>query len=551
MGIIKRAAALPRRKTVISATNSVANSIDWSRFSDEQNAIIDWETKSTGNLFVEALAGTGKTTTIIALSTKMSGNVAFAAFNKKIADEIKSRVNNSVRVGTFHSFGLRAWAIANGRNVVVDAYKSSRMCDELNVPWEWRDAIKLLVSFAKQSGVGVVWDAGDTEVWRGVVEHYSVLDQVRDGSRRGYGNSTAEEDDKIVDDLMAIGMKGVDWCRSVPHVIDFDDMLWLPLVEGVRVEKYDRLLVDEAQDTNVVRRLLAEAMMGKDSRAVFIGDRHQSIYGFTGADHDAVDLIINHFDCKTLPLTTTFRCSHEATKLAQQFVPAIVAHPSNEQGCVLSTGWPVPLTTTASSGFGVEARSSGGLTMEFSPGDAILCRNTKPLIVLAFMLLKKGIGCHVEGKDIGRSIEVLVNKWRVETVRALVVNLESYREKETQRLRDKHGDRAAYRVAALDDRVDTVLALCEDCTHTSQVRQKISSMFKDTDNGSSTITLSTVHKAKGREWARVFVLGWNEYMPSQWARQDWEKIQEHNIQYVAVTRTKRDLVLMRDLPREK
>ena len=39
-------------------------------------------------------------------------------------------------------------------------------------------------------------------------------------------------------------------CRTQTHIIDFDDMIWMPIVNGYPFPKYDVLFVDEAQDFN-------------------------------------------------------------------------------------------------------------------------------------------------------------------------------------------------------------------------------------------------------------------------------------------------------------
>src|SRR4051812_27974484 len=81
--------------------------------SAQQAAVLDWVSRGRGSAFVEAVAGAGKTTTLIEVLKLTKGSVAFAAYNKKIADEIKEKVEplglgNRVRVGTFHSFGYAA-----------------------------------------------------------------------------------------------------------------------------------------------------------------------------------------------------------------------------------------------------------------------------------------------------------------------------------------------------------------------------------------------------------------------------------------------------------
>ena len=45
----------------------------------------------------------------------------------------------------------------------------------------------------------------------------------------------------------------------------------------------------------------------------------------------------------------------------------------------------------------------------------------------------------------------------------------------------------------------------------------------------------------------MFILGFNKYMPSKYARQEWQKDQERNIIYVAITRSKNELALVEAL----
>jgi superfamily I DNA/RNA helicase len=78
----------------------------------------------------------------------------------------------------------------------------------------------------------------------------------------------------------------------------------------------------------------------------------------------------------------------------------------------------------------------------------------------------------------------------------------------------------------------------------NEVKQRIETLFKDTDEGRTahTLTLSTVHKAKGREWPTVYVLDYYKRMPSKAARLPWEREQELNLIYVAFTRAQERLV---------
>lgn len=515
-------------------------------YSPEQDAVRRWVQHGTGNAFVEAVAGSGKTTTIVGACGLMRGTVAFAAFNKKIADELRARIpNRQVAVGTFHSFGFRAWS--RGREVTVDAERKRwRMLDQCTVPKPLRRAVPLMVSVAKQSMVGRVWQPTDEDAWREVIAHHDVLLLADEGAR--------------IDDLIEYAERCVVWSSLEERQIDYDDMLWLPLLSGVPFERRDWVVVDEAQDTNVARRMLAQQMLARGGRALFVGDRHQSIYGFTGADSDAVDLIFQHFDpCTPLPLTYTFRCSKAATKLAQRWVPQITAAESNAEGRVLElsaaefralvpkpgpqlvTAEPTATTTEPTTVTAEPPRR----TKVIGPGDAILCRNTKPLVTMAWQLIRAGVRAHVEGRKIGDSLRLLVDRWKVSTIAELGFELARYQQREEARLLAEK-DGAGYQIEALADRLDTVRVLMEGCDTLDALRRKINELFADTDDaeGSNRVTLSTVHKAKGREWNRVFVLGWHELMPSRHARQAWQQQQERNIQYVAATRTKGELVLV-------
>jgi superfamily I DNA/RNA helicase len=108
-----------------------------------------------------------------------------------------------------------------------------------------------------------------------------------------------------------------------------------------------------------------------------------------------------------------------------------------------------------------------------------------------------------------------------------------------------------YKAQSIHDRCDTIRALCEDLDtgrgSVRALRLRIEELFKDSEGGMRgprMLTLSTVHKAKGREWPRVFLLHPKALMPSKRARPGWELEQEHNLMYVAYTRAQSELVFV-------
>lgn len=515
----------------------------WSPY---QQAVFDHVERGTGSAVVIAVAGSGKTTTLVEAVGRMRGTVGVAMFNKSAQLDFQAKLEraghatNYVReVGTFHKFGFAAvrQASAYERTRLDADAKQARAETETRLtgdrvtqmPHELRAFVHRLVGLAKNAGVGCLAEIDDDEAWWAIVRRQDLSAELPEGDTP----------------------LGIEWAQAAlrwhlavaPEIINFDDQLWLPLVRNLWMPRqFNWFLIDEAQDTNAARRALARKLLRPGGRLVAVGDPRQAIYGFTGADADSIDLIRAEFSAVELPLTISYRCPLAVVREARAVVSHIEAAPGAAEGSVSSAAYEDLLPRTA--------QTAGGKTMDppalaLGPDDAVLCRKTAPLVKLAFSLIRAQIPCHVEGKEIGRGLMALATKWRTpRTIDALRARLERYREEEVEKLTAKGRETQAENLA---DRVETLLVLMEGCPDLACVQAKIDRMFAD---GAPTLTLSTVHKSKGREWGRVVVLGREEYMPSPWARQDWQQVQEANLIYVAVTRAMRELIYV-SAPPEK
>ena len=179
----------------------------------------------------------------------------------------------------------------------------------------------------------------------------------------------------------------------------------------------------------------------------------------------------------------------------------------------------------------------------FQPGAVILCRNTAPLVAFAYSLLKRDIPCRILGRDIGAQLITLVKKLRAANLEDLIQKLDVWLNREVERaIKDDRSPDSLY------DKADCIRffidSLDEDSRSVDSLLAKIELMFVDDTNGSlaSRVTLSTVHKAKGLEFPTVFILDFEKYMPSKWAKRPWQRVQERNLIYVAVTRAMEKLV---------
>jgi DNA helicase-2/ATP-dependent DNA helicase PcrA len=503
--------------------------------SPEQAAALRWASEGTGNAILTAVAGAGKTSTLLELCQQIRSDdsrrgrlsgVVYCAFNKKIADEVAFKIQQrgigGIKSATFHSLGFGAWRKVAPK-VRVEAEKTELIMNGQQVPKELRPFVRSLVSLAKQHCVGIAGTPSGWQAYEALVDHYDLSEKL-----------TSWDDDWSPGDDEDRQARGIEWAMKILQasndklleLIDFDDMLYAPLLRSAQLSQYTWVLIDEAQDTNTARRLLAERMLSPQGRLVAVGDPRQAIYGFTGADADSLDLIRNTFTAIELPLTVSFRCSKAVVAHAQRWVDHIQSADTAPQGSV--------------------GTISGEQFSKIVPDrtDVILCRITRPLIEMALDFLRRRIPAHVEGRDIGQSLIALCKKWRTATtIGVLRTRLEDYFQHESGRLVEKGLE---HKIAQLQDRVDSLLAIMQDLADddpTDKAIQLINSIFQDTDGKPiQSITLSTIHKAKGREWPRVYLYGRNLWMPHRMAKLEWQKEQEFNLIYVGVTRAQLDLV---------
>lgn len=85
----------------------------------ELKAILEGVKGSNDHLMIEAVAGSGKTTTLLKIceTFERGRSVQFLAYNRHIAQELKSRVPSHVFVNTSHSMGLSLVKKALGRKI--------------------------------------------------------------------------------------------------------------------------------------------------------------------------------------------------------------------------------------------------------------------------------------------------------------------------------------------------------------------------------------------------------------------------------------------------
>lgn len=499
------------------------------------------------NIQVQAVAGSGKTTTLVqALNrwpVELLRDTLFCAFNKEIATELGLRVPQGVAAKTIHSIGLGAIMAAmkatcpgwspdkingNKYRMMIRAYWEEK--SDAEMPAEVFSALFDLVHFARVT----LADYKVPEALEALIDEYEIEVPVN------YRSYILEWVPMFLE-WGAFGRSREDGGKFDPfrptwgpeEMIDFDDMIWLPQVREWNPKRFARVMVDECQDLSRAQLALVTKSLKPGGIFIFVGDPNQAIYGFTGADARSYQNIQIRTDAIQLPLSVCYRCPRAVIDLAKQIVPQIESGPDASVGVV-------------------ETIQSDSFTALAQPNDMVLCRVNAPLIATAFQLLAEGKRARVRGRDIGAQMVKLIDtiaKRSGFTFGSFPDAVEGWRKGELASLNPKKDNEM--RIASINDRADSIGALygaavSRGARSVADLRAEVQALF--VDDGQGYIILSSIHRAKGLEANRVFVLKPN-LLPHPMAKGDRQLEQEQNLRYVAVTRAKRELYFVADRPR--
>ena len=254
--------------------------------------------------------------------------------------------------------------------------------------------------------------------------------------------------------------------------------------------------------------------------------------GFAGADADSFWNIQRRTRATLLPLSVCYRCPTSHLDMARSIVPEIEAAPGAIAGEIET----------------IEEEQIGDWVQ---PGDMIICRLTAPLVKICIQLIERRMSARVRGRDIGEQLNAIV---RAVTEQPLYRWeefgrwLNTYADRQIDKLAQREG--SENQIESLRDRVEAVRVCYQsfEVESAQQLMEEIEKLFNDDEPD---IILSTVHKSKGLENDRIFVL-YPEKLPLIWeGQQDWEFSQEMNLRYVALTRAKKAMIFIREKPKKK
>jgi len=354
------------------------------------------------------------------------------------------------------------------------------------------------------------------EVFQHLVDHYQV------------DLGTQEAEIRELTDIL------LDKSLKMTDLLDFNDQIVFPTLYDLRPwRKADLGLVDEAQDLNASQQ---EVIFRFLERMVLVGDPNQAIYGFAGADVDSIPNMTKRLGqsnrgVQEMKLTVTRRCGKKIVEEAQAIVPEFEAHDMNQEGEVKWASQE-------------EARE------QMTDRDMVLCRLNAPIVSLAFGLIRENRKCHIQGRDLGQQLKLTIKNSKATDPGEFLNWLDKYQETEMARLKKRRNVDPDVLIA-LEDKCAVLRVFFEDATSMEAVvgkGGKIDKVFQlEYEEGrepNEGIKLSSVHRAKGLEADRVYILR-PEKMPHPMAKSAWARAQEMNLKYVAITRAIKELIWVR------
>ncbi len=501
-------------------------------YSRYQQAIFDCLTLGSGNVVIEAVAGSGKTTTIVETFKRWqaagnTGRAIFLCFNKSIAETLASRVPAGVETKTLHSASYGAIRRAFPKLGKVDEHKLDDHARDLvqkKFPTYPPTAHRtIILDLCRSYGLlkGTMTDLTSPEAIIETLAEYSV--ELEDANT---ASTLLGDLDKVM--------------REDKTRVTFDEMLSFVTDHDVPMPKYTLIALDESQDLNKLQIAIVGKMLAANGRLFSVGDSRQSCYGFRGADSAAMDRIRDAFRVPAnnqLPLSITYRCPKAVVRYAQQFVAHIEAADSAPEGSVVERQGTLKAFTQT--------------LMELEPGNMVCCRANAPLVSCALKLIANHRRARIKGRDIGKAIgklaKDLLKKASDQDVTTLARLAEEYCRKQSEKLRAARKDRQADQV---EDKCETLLAVIDGAHSIQEVEDRLETLFSDNaDRGA--VMFSSIHRAKGLEAETVVWLGPEI---SDWildkCKTDAARQQEENLKYICITRAQHTLIVQPLPPRK-
>jgi DNA helicase-2/ATP-dependent DNA helicase PcrA len=543
-------------------------------FTDEQQRIFNFVQNETGHGIIDAVAGAGKTTTIIECAKFVGTNrpILFCAFNNSISSEIFGKFRqlamHNVTVKTIHALGkqILQMNIGSKNKITLTENKYNELIKNDEIRERLKPFIEKILEINNLDPLNTLDKkqkfAIDNAIFRinkrlidinqkfratltneeiisfeEMVFHFGIFNEFEARKKQ------FKEELNCYYDCHKILLAAGNHFSEKTMNIDYTDMLYLPFKWDLKPTiEYDFLFIDECQDLSKSQFEIVIKYGKKGGRIIAVGDPQQSIYGFTGADIDSFSRVKEYTNATELPLTTSFRCPQRAIELART-IRKDIRGIKNELGTITEIALDDVVNLS-------------------SEGDIIISRLRAPLILLAFSFIDKDIRVSIHPDDIKEIIREMKKMFKPEELSVKISSLNSefislknevsarwkwIFTNNSERIVDEI-ERSLYvetEMNYLEAKLDFLSRRYEKWKDVCPTLDDIIRNVKEFISiNKSAIKLSTIHRSKGLENDRVFILNYDELPYERLVQNEWQKIQELNLKYVAITRVKSELFLI-------
>ena len=542
---------------------------------EAQQNIYNFIEHGTGNGIIDAVAGSGKTTTLMGCVSHIPNlnDVIYCAFNTSIRKEIQKKFKDekkNVKVSTIHALGYQMLRAArkfilddNKYNQIIKepaffetlipdidmilGFHSHPTVDELRRLEERRDVLDWDEKNSLNEGqqyVGKIirrlldinqkyrctLEEDDVECYDAMIRHFGIIPYYE----QGY--STYSNEVKAYFSLHQKLIKEGNSMAISHGIIDFTDQIYLPYIMNLTAQKkYGFVFVDECQDLSKAQVKIVEKYLREDGRLLAVGDPYQAIYGFAGADCNSFERVKKAFNCTTLGLTDCFRCPQDVIKLAQKLRADIKGFKD----------YPGKL-------YKIPNRE---VTVNIKDGDLVICRTRLPLRALALKLINKDFKVKIHPDELQEFMGDYKKNFTAQELRKVLHDeivdsfFEHAKERNINRItKDNQNADPIIRKILIKEESNAMIETMDflrkkyfdwHLNTLESILKRLKLMLSNPSDDA--IRISTIHRAKGLENDRVFILEYDKLPPPR--DLEWENIQERNLHYVAVTRPKEELYL--------
>lgn len=336
---------------------------------DEQKNILK-KAKTGKHLIVEALAGTGKTSTMLYLLNDGNGigrEGIYFVYNKEMQRDAE-RKGFTIPCSTVHGFSYRRvvgdfrGALFKRTEIANAGIPGTMISGVLGIPaisvFERTISGPRLASFALSTVSKFCYSADESlsedhvvlgdypSLCRGLAEKEEMA--IRESEAAGKASEVRLRKETVKSLWNSLG-------RLRSHVLDVSRDLWrefngghsrLPIphdvylkrfVDGVRDGTYDLpkvryIILDEAQDSNGITYELAKCFMKKNTQIIVVGDEYQQLYEWRGASDIMRKIRKDVPDIQTATLSQSWRFGEKVADVVNGFMRAYMDPDFNIRG---------------------------------------------------------------------------------------------------------------------------------------------------------------------------------------------------------------------------